>query len=363
MSAMQNNPKISIVVPVYNAEKFLDRCMKSIYDQTFTDYEIILVNDGSKDNSLSICRAYEEKDTRVKVIDKENGGAGSARNAGIEVARGDYLAFPDVDDWFETTMYEELYAKAISGDYDVVFSGVNYYKQGKNDELSYSRTVTCPAVSYTTKEECRKNVMTFFPTSTIFDVPWNKLYRRSVATENGVRFSDTRRCQDAMFNIDFYNFISSAASVDKAYYNYIENTSDTTNRKFPKNYIDINIAYFGKLIDILSSWGMYEGDIKRHFDTSFVLAIYETMGMFENPVWGLDKEGQRKYVHDILNREDVQSRLVGADIREDAMVAYQILARHDEKAFFKSYRKEKLRDHLRQNKLLLRIYHILKPSR
>lgn len=362
MSAMQNNPKISIVVPVYNAEKFLDRCLKSIYDQTFTDYEIILVNDGSKDKSLEICRAYEEKDARVKVIDKENGGAGSARNAGIEAARGDYLAFPDVDDWFEANMYEELYALATAGDYDVVFSGANYYKQGKDGGLTYSNTVTCPAVSYTTKEECRKSVMTFFPTSTIFDVPWNKLYRRSVAIENGVRFSDTRRCQDAMFNIDFYNFISSAASVDKAYYNYIENTAATTNRKFPKNYIDINIAYFGKLIDILSSWDMYEGDIKRHFDTSFVLAVYETMGMFENPVWGLDKEGQSKYVHDILNRDDVQNRLSGADIREDAMTEYKILVDRDEKAFFAAYKKEKRRASLRKIKPLMWIYRKLKGT-
>ncbi|MBQ7172525.1 MAG: glycosyltransferase [Clostridia bacterium] len=362
MSAMQNNPKISIVVPVYNAEKFLDRCMKSIYDQTFSDYEIILVNDGSKDKSLEICRAYEEKDARITVIDKPNEGAGSARNAGMLAAKGDYLAFPDVDDWFEANMYEELYALATSGDYDVVFSGANYYKPGKGGELTYSNTVNCAAVSYLTKEECRANVMTFFPTSTIFDVPWNKLYRRSVATENGVRFSDTRRCQDAMFNIDFYNFISSAASVNKAYYNYIENTTATTNRKFPKNYIDINVAYFGKLIDILSSWGMYEGDIKRHFDTSFALAIYETMGMFENPVWGLDKAGQRKYVRDILNRNDVQNRLNGADIREDALPEYKILVDRDEKAFFAAHKKEKRRERLRQNKLLVKIYHLLKPS-
>ena len=360
---MQNNPKISVVVPVYNAERFLDRCMKSIYDQTFIDYEIILVNDGSKDKSLEICRAYEEKDPRVRVIDKENGGAGSARNAGIEAAKGDYLAFPDVDDWFEANMYEELYNLATSGDYDVVFSGANYYKQLPDGGLAYSRTVNCEAVAYRTKEDCRANVMTFFPTSTIFDVPWNKLYRRSIAIENGVRFSDTRRCQDAMFNIDFYNFISSAASVEKAYYNYIENTADTTNRKFPKNYIDINIAYFGKLIEILSSWGMYEGDVKRHFDTSFVLAVYETMGMFENPVWGLDKTEQHKYVRDILNSEEVQSRLVGANIREDALPAYRILVTRDETSFFRAYRKEKRRESLRKNKLLVRVYHLLKPNR
>ena len=125
---MENNPKISIIVPIYNAEKFIDRCMASIEAQTFRDYEIILVNDGSTDNSAALCQKYREQNSRVTYIEKENGGAGSARNAGMEAARGKYLAFPDIDDWFEPEMYDELYRLAEKGDYDMVFSGVNYYK-------------------------------------------------------------------------------------------------------------------------------------------------------------------------------------------------------------------------------------------
>ena len=122
---MKNNVAISIIVPVYNAEKYLDRCLNSIYSQTFSDYEIILVNDGSKDNSLSKCYEFAAKDERITVIDKENGGAGSARNAGVKAAKGEYLAFPDVDDWFEPEMYADLYALAKTADYDIVFSGAN----------------------------------------------------------------------------------------------------------------------------------------------------------------------------------------------------------------------------------------------
>lgn len=359
---MNSNPKISVIVPVYNAEKYLDRCMKSIYDQTFTDYEIILVNDGSTDNSDEICRRYRDQDDRVTYIKKENEGAGSARNRGIEAARGEYLAFPDVDDWFEPEMYAELYELAKSGGYDIAFSGANYYSQDSGTELVYSRTVNCKAVSYKSQKECRENVMTFFPTSTIFDVPWNKLYKRSIAIEKNVRFSDTRRCQDAMFNIDFYNYITSAVSIDKAYYNYIENTAATTNRKFPINYIDINIEYFDKLHGILQSWGVYTGDIKLHYDTSFVIAVYGTLEMFENPVWNLDKEQQKKYVMDILTREDVQERLVGMDIRDDAMWMCEILLNHDYNAFMKQYKKEKFKDRIRENKLLIGMYRKIKGT-
>ena len=357
---MNSNPKISVIVPVYNAEKYLDRCMKSIYDQTFTDYEIILVNDGSADNSDEICRRYRDQDDRVTYIKKENEGAGSARNRGIEAARGEYLAFPDVDDWFEPEMYKELYDLAKSGDYDIVFSGVNFYTSVNDSSVEYSRKAICEAYSFHSKDECRKNVMKFFPTSIIFDSPCNKLYRRSVAINNNVRYSNTRRCQDAMFNIDFYNCVQSAVSVAKSYYNYIENTAESTNRKFPITYIDINVIYFDKLISILSSWNMYCGEIKQHYDTSFVIAVYGTMGMFENPVWNLNKEQQKKYVFDILNRQDIQEMLIDADIREDAIWMYEILKNKDYRLFMKYYKKEKIKNSIRKNRAIMGIYRKIK---
>ena len=353
--------KISIIVPVFNAEKYLDRCIKSIYAQTLTDYEIILVNDGSKDDSLALCRKYAENDSRITVIDKENGGAGSARNKGIEIAKGEYLAFPDVDDWFEPDMYEELYALAKSGDYDIVFSGVNYY-ENNNSKLKYKSSVTCGNKAYKTQEECRKNIMDFFPTSTIFDVPWNKLYKRSVAIENNVRFADTKRCQDAMFNIDFYNALQSAASIDKAYYNYIENTTEGFQRKFPKNYIDIIVIYYSHLKNILSSWDMYSGKIRTHYDSSIAIAVYDAMEALDNPNWKLNRREKHRFVSDIMGRDDVQKLLVGASIRDDVQETYRILTEKDERVFFKNYRRKKLKDKLRRNKFLVAAYRLIKKK-
>lgn len=351
--------KLSIIVPVYNAEKFLDRCMQSIYAQTFKDYEIILVNDGSTDKSAEICKTYAAKDEKIIFIDKENGGAGSARNAGIEKASGEYLAFPDVDDWFEPNMYEELYGLAKSGDYDMVFSGVNYYSNN-NGELKYKNTTTCGEKLYLTKEDCRKNVMDFFPTSTIFDVPWNKLYKRSVAIDFGVRFADTKRCQDAMFNIDFYNASSKVCSVDKAYYNYIENTQEGFNRKFPKNYIDIVVKYYSHLKEILIGWDVYEGFIKEHYDTSIALAIYGAMESVDNPNWKLNKRERKQFVGDIMAREDVQKMLTDCIVREDVKEVYRILVEKDVKTFFKRFNREKFKDKLRRNKLVYGLYRIIK---
>ena len=353
-------PKISIIVPVYNAEKYIDRCMQSIYAQTMTDYEIILVNDGSKDGSLTKCQEYAQKDSRVKVIDKENGGAGSARNAGIEVATGEYLAFPDADDWFENDMFQELYDLAKSGDYDIVFSGVNYYTQGENGEMVYSRSAYCKPLQFATQQECRESVMDLFPTTTIFDVPWNKLYKKEMVLSGGVRFRNLRRCQDAVFNIDCYNCARKVATSENAYYNYMENTQADVWRKFPKNYIDINVYYYTHLKEILTEWGVYKDEVKLHYDTSFVLAVYGTLKMFDNPNWGMDKKAQQEYVKQIMARGDVQEFLANADIREDAKQKFKILAAQDHKGFFKAYNREKWKESLRKNKLIMAIYKIFK---
>ena len=357
---MDNNPKISIIVPIYNAEQYLDRCMRSVYAQTFTDYEIILVNDGSSDRSAELCCRYAAQDERIRYIEKENGGAGSARNAGMDAAQGEYLAFPDADDWFEPEMYGELYALAKSGGYDMVFSGVNYYKQTGRNSTEYSRTQNIPEVAYHDRETCRRNIMTFFPTTTIFDVPWNKLYKRSIVTENNIRFTDIRRCQDAMFNLEFFHHINSAASVAKAYYNYMENTGADVRRKFPKDYIDVVIFYYTRLMEIMTSWGVYHGDIRRHYDSTFVLSVYSTADRFDNPRWGLSKQEQREYIADCFGREEVTAFLPNAQVRGDVLPVLEIVKNRDVDRLIRLHNREKRREALRQNKLLIGIYRRLK---
>ena len=357
---MENKPKLSIIVPLYNAEKFIDRCMSSILAQTLTDCEVILVNDGSSDRSGELCRRYQAENDRVIYIEKENGGAGSARNLGIEAARGEYLAFPDVDDWFSPDMYRELYDLAKSGDYDVVFSGVNYYKQSEGGAPVYSRTDNIKAAALHTQRECRKNIMTFFPTTTIFDSPCNKLYKYSVVKDNNLCFPDMRRCQDAMFNLDFYNCIQSAASTDKAYYCYLENTVEDVRRKFPKDYINIVILYYTHLIETLNNWGMYSGDVRVHYDTTFVLAIYSTASRFDNPLWGLSKKEQEEYIEDILSRPEITAFLPAAQVRDDAKDKLEILKAKNTKAIIKLRKKEASKEKLRQNKLLMSVYKKLK---
>ena len=119
-----SSPKVSIVVPVYKVEEYIDRCLDSLLNQTLKDIEIILVDDGSPDNCPKICDEYAQKDARVRVVHKQNEGLGYARNSGMEVAVGEYIAFVDSDDFVDIRMFEELYDVARGNDSDVVYCNI-----------------------------------------------------------------------------------------------------------------------------------------------------------------------------------------------------------------------------------------------
>ena len=124
-------PKVSIIVPVYKAEKYLNRCIDSILAQTFTDFELLLIDDGSPDRSGEICDEYAKKDSRIRVIHKENGGVSSARQRGLDESVGEYTMHADPDDWVEPEMLDELYKKAKEEDADMVICDFFYeYKTG-----------------------------------------------------------------------------------------------------------------------------------------------------------------------------------------------------------------------------------------
>ena len=123
------NPLISVVVPIYNVDKYLDRCVESIIKQTYTNLEIILVDDGSSDNSPQICDNWNVKDKRIKVIHKENGGLSDARNVGLSFATGEIISFIDSDDWIEHEMFEKMLNRKKKDNSDIVSCGVKWVKE------------------------------------------------------------------------------------------------------------------------------------------------------------------------------------------------------------------------------------------
>lgn len=180
-------PIISIIVPVYNVENYLEKCVTSILRQTFSDFELILVDDGSTDSSGGLCERLKERDSRIIVIHKENGGLSSARNAGIDIAKGSYLGFVDSDDFISTDMYEELLQAIEEYDADLAICDlVNCY--GKIPDIQRIRTKT----EVLTQKECFYEV---FVGSKISVSAVNKLYRRDLF--RGLRYREGITFEDA----------------------------------------------------------------------------------------------------------------------------------------------------------------------
>ena len=142
---MENKtPLISIIVPVYNSERFIDKCVESILAQTYQNWELLLIDDGSKDNSGAICDSYEKTDSRIKTLHKVNGGVSSARNLGLDMAEGEFITFVDSDDYIGPTYLQDF---SDNGDYDIILTGLTHYSEEKeqklfgNEEICYTDTV------------------------------------------------------------------------------------------------------------------------------------------------------------------------------------------------------------------------------
>ena len=178
---------ISVIVPVYNVEKYLNRCVDSILAQTYTNLEVILVDDGSPDGCPAICDAYVKKDKRVKVIHKANGGQGTARNAGLDIAKGDYISLIDSDDWIEKDFIKILHNYIINNDADLVIC--NYNEVNEQDQIIKHSNLQYK-VYKSNKFDLLFNQIDTVPVI----VPWNKLYKKSVFSN--LRYADTRIYED-----------------------------------------------------------------------------------------------------------------------------------------------------------------------
>lgn len=246
-------PKVSIIIPVYNVEKYIERCVNSLKNQTLTDIEIILVDDSSTDSSLKICKSLAKEDPRIKVITKVNEGAGYARNAALEIATGEYIGFVDSDDYVEKDMFLTLYNKAIEYGSDLVMSGVKFVdgnmfsEQGDCVQKNYFENDT----HFETEEELKKLRMGIIG-ATPDDADdskygmsiWKNLFRHEIIKENNLKFESEREMlsEDALFMVDFIACIKKATGIKNAFYNYCRN-GDSISKSYKKDRFQKSLVF------------------------------------------------------------------------------------------------------------------------
>lgn len=276
--------KVSIIVPVYNGEKFIGDMYNSFLKQTFGEFEIIYVDDGSTDESLEILTGLAEKDLRIHVIHQENKGICAARNKGIENAKGDYIIFLDQDDSIDTNLVEDCFNTLESTQADLaVFGKIHHViKDGKNISTTEERN----------KDECltdrreiiysilnienRKNLMTI----------WNCIYRKNVIDECGIRFDPSFRhgYEDGMFNIEYALHCNKIVFSSHIHYEYFIRTGYSTITKFNPNLLK-DISYFStKMRNLLS------GEMDEQMENMFKLYVIRFFNTIYNKIFsGLEK--------------------------------------------------------------------------
>ena len=233
MILIKQEDLISIIVPVYNTEKYLKKSIDSIINQTYKNIEIILVNDGSTDNSKKICEEYKKKDKRIRLINKENGGQGSAKNTGIQYATGNYIGFVDSDDYIDEDMYEVLYNLCIDNHAEISMIAFNKVIDGK-----IMKTINFnEEIMVLDKFNAMKELLL---DREIKSYNWNKLYKKELFEE--IKFSEELKYEDIEINAKLFTIINKLAYKKIPKYYYVQRNNSTVNCKSYNNLKDYVIV-------------------------------------------------------------------------------------------------------------------------
>lgn len=249
--------KYSVILPVYNVEMYLKRCLDSLLNQNYHNFEIILVNDGSEDNSLEICKRYSDNYPNIKVINQKNSGTGVARNKGLEVALGEYIFFCDPDDYISGEFFLDA-EKYLETSPDVVF--FNYFDEIEtNRNKSIIKKMSFQKELKIDSEGFKKEFIELFKTNMLYTL-WNKLYNRKFLINNNLRFTTAAMGQDTRFNLRVYNCVSTIQIVKQSYYHYIKYRKDSSTSKYRENRTFLKLEEVGEIQKLIDSFALDGND-------------------------------------------------------------------------------------------------------
>lgn len=238
--------KVSIILPIYNVETYLKRSLDTVLNQSYENWECILVNDGSTDDSEKVCRAYVEKDKRFRLYNQENSGSGAARRHGMNKANGDYICFIDPDDYIDTEALHHNVMLAERYNPDIIANGYNELREKKVNQRK-------PLIhGLFDQEEFRANFKKYAMVGVT--ALWNKMYKHSFLKENDLNFMNQRIGQDALFNYEAYKYVNSLYVDDNCYYYYDLTRDDSVVNTYSENRFDYEKNILNAFKDLISYW-------------------------------------------------------------------------------------------------------------
>lgn len=285
--------KVSIVIPVYNAERYIDDCLKSLIDQTYENVEIILIDDGSKDSSYDICLRYTKKYEFIKLYKKKNGGPSSARNLGIDKSNGDYICFVDSDDSVKANYVEKL----VENSADLIISGVTeVYDNNKKDKSM------CEIIQKYNNEEIYDKFLEASE-SDVFNSPFCKLYKKNIIDNHNLKFDESIRMgEDLIFNIHYLKYCKSLIIIPECLYYYNKSAVGSLTKKFEFTRWNTEKVVYHEYKKLYEFYDLYEKN-KSQIDCMLLLGAKKTIYIL--CMSDIKLNDSIKYIKKISNDEEI----------------------------------------------------------
>ncbi|PEJ58455.1 glycosyl transferase family 2 [Bacillus sp. AFS002410] len=317
--------KVSVIIPVYNAEQFIAQCIESLLKQTLKECEFIFVNDGSKDNSRKIVEKYQTIDERIKLINQENQGVSIARNNGLLIATGKYIGFVDADDYVRNDMYKVLFKTANESGCDVVLSNFESEINGREVIVRY------PFLKNRVHDRnyIEHEILPYFLESEELNSVVNKLYKKEVINENNVKFPEKIALgEDGMFNIHFFSNAATMQYIDYTGYYYREVIGSATRNISEKDYFKRALeVYKSDLPDIYAK--VDKSKISQLRSIKFVNSVFSYIHIYFVPSQEMNIRGRYKFVKSMIYNKEFRNALSQYKNNEN----YNSLGRYEKSIF------------------------------
>ena len=295
---------ISVIIPVYNVESYLKQCVESVLQQTYPHLEIILVDDGSPDNCPAICDEYAQKDARVKVLHKKNGGLSSARNAGMDVATGEYICFFDSDDFIENDMLEKMLFAMEENDKEVCICGYSVDVYNELGEVVSKKDVMPP---YSSMDK-QLSLDEYEYVLGICGYAWNKLYKRQFLQKHNLRFEEgISLVEDLLFNSAELNCDAKVCFISYAGYHYIQRKRETLGVKYYENFFELKQKAIEAKCSILRNWEVSQALIDQFCDNYLVDIVWGTLKNIQ--VSNLEAREKKTKAIDFMRGFEIKKKL------------------------------------------------------
>ncbi|PGE95497.1 glycosyl transferase family 2 [Bacillus pseudomycoides] len=298
--------KVSVIIPVYNAGKYITRCIESLLNQTLQECEFIFINDGSIDDSREIIEGYKQVDDRIILINQVNQGVSIARNKGLHLAAGEYVGFVDADDCIEKDMYETLYNSVKQSNCDVVISNF----KGETEGHKVITTYPFPIDIVLEKDYIEQEVLPYFLKADNLNTVVNKIYRNNLIKENNVKFpSGIALGEDGMFNVAFFSGATRMKYVDYVGYHYKEVAGSATRNISEKDYFQRAVEVYTMELPQIYTDKIDRVRISKLRSIKFINSVMSYIHVYFTPSKDVSFNKRYKYVKSMIRNEHMREAL------------------------------------------------------